>query len=275
MPIRARVRSRPPLQRSGPHSDRCTIGANGAYTYSVPNSATQSLGADVTKVDTFTVKSQDGTTQAGQLHDPRRQRAAVNRLADGHRRHARCNGVWRQSTSRHFDTPARPRSRRLPVDGLLTLAAMTTRLPTAPPVDGALALPGLIRSRYSRWTAPPAVSFTIHGTTMPRDRTPVRVDVTEDVMRGGNLSLRARSVSDAIRAKARSTGAAGNFGTLTVRWRLHLFGRQQRRPVARAQRHPCRHVHDQIVRRHAPADKLQHPWRAGRPDAERRDGQRH
>jgi VCBS repeat-containing protein len=40
-----------------------TLAANGAYTYSVPDSATQYLGADDTKVDTFTVTSLDGTTQ--------------------------------------------------------------------------------------------------------------------------------------------------------------------------------------------------------------------
>jgi VCBS repeat-containing protein len=39
------------------------IAANGAYTYSVANSATQSLGAADTKVDTFTVTALDGTTK--------------------------------------------------------------------------------------------------------------------------------------------------------------------------------------------------------------------
>ena len=41
-----------------------TIAANGAYTYSVANSAVQYLGATDTKVDTFTVTSLDGTTKA-------------------------------------------------------------------------------------------------------------------------------------------------------------------------------------------------------------------
>ena len=40
-----------------------TIAANGAYTYSVANSAVQYLGAGKTKVDTFTVTSLDGTTK--------------------------------------------------------------------------------------------------------------------------------------------------------------------------------------------------------------------
>jgi VCBS repeat-containing protein len=40
------------------------IAANGAYTYSVANSATQSLGAADTKVDSFTVTALDGTTKA-------------------------------------------------------------------------------------------------------------------------------------------------------------------------------------------------------------------
>ncbi|WP_159351319.1 VCBS domain-containing protein [Roseomonas harenae] len=38
-----------------------TLAANGAYTYSVENSAVQFLGAGQTKVDTFTVESLDGT----------------------------------------------------------------------------------------------------------------------------------------------------------------------------------------------------------------------
>ena len=40
-----------------------TIASNGAYTYSVANSATQYLGAGVIKTDTFTIESLDGTTQ--------------------------------------------------------------------------------------------------------------------------------------------------------------------------------------------------------------------
>ncbi|MBR0950712.1 VCBS domain-containing protein [Bradyrhizobium canariense] len=39
------------------------LAANGTYTYSVANSATQYLGAGDTKVDTFTVTSLDGTTK--------------------------------------------------------------------------------------------------------------------------------------------------------------------------------------------------------------------
>ncbi len=40
-----------------------TLGADGTYTYAVDNSAVQSLGKDQTKVETFTVKSLDGTTK--------------------------------------------------------------------------------------------------------------------------------------------------------------------------------------------------------------------
>ncbi|MGY4622578.1 VCBS repeat-containing protein [Bradyrhizobium sp. USDA 4486] len=40
-----------------------TLAANGAYTYSVADSAVQYLGANDTKVDTFTVTSLDGTTK--------------------------------------------------------------------------------------------------------------------------------------------------------------------------------------------------------------------
>ncbi len=40
-----------------------TIAANGGYSYSVANSATQYLGANDTKIDTFTIKSLDGTTK--------------------------------------------------------------------------------------------------------------------------------------------------------------------------------------------------------------------
>ena len=40
-----------------------SLSSNGSYTYTVANSLSQSLGAGNTKVDTFTIKSLDGTTQ--------------------------------------------------------------------------------------------------------------------------------------------------------------------------------------------------------------------
>ncbi|WP_338320172.1 VCBS domain-containing protein, partial [Bradyrhizobium ottawaense] len=40
-----------------------TLNANGTYSYSVANSAVQYLGAGDTKVETFTVKSFDGTAK--------------------------------------------------------------------------------------------------------------------------------------------------------------------------------------------------------------------
>src|SRR5207302_1712463 len=40
-----------------------TIASDGSYTYSVANSATQYLGANDTKIETFTVTAQDGTTK--------------------------------------------------------------------------------------------------------------------------------------------------------------------------------------------------------------------
>src|SRR5688500_14937580 len=43
------------------------LAANGSYTYTVANAATQSLGATDTKVDTFTVTSADGTAKVVQF----------------------------------------------------------------------------------------------------------------------------------------------------------------------------------------------------------------
>lgn len=40
-----------------------SVKADGSYTYSVPNSSVQYLGAGETKIDTFTVKALDGTSQ--------------------------------------------------------------------------------------------------------------------------------------------------------------------------------------------------------------------
>jgi VCBS repeat-containing protein len=48
---------------TGSNLGALTLASNGAYTYSVPNSATQYLGAGAVKVDTFTVTSLDGTTR--------------------------------------------------------------------------------------------------------------------------------------------------------------------------------------------------------------------
>ncbi len=39
------------------------LAADGSYTYSVANAATQSLGAGETAVDTFTITALDGTTK--------------------------------------------------------------------------------------------------------------------------------------------------------------------------------------------------------------------
>ena len=39
------------------------LSANGQYTYTVANSATQYLGLGETKIDTFTLKTADGTTK--------------------------------------------------------------------------------------------------------------------------------------------------------------------------------------------------------------------
>src|SRR5688500_13460980 len=43
------------------------LAANGSYTYTVSNAATQSLGATESKVDSFTVASADGTTKVVQF----------------------------------------------------------------------------------------------------------------------------------------------------------------------------------------------------------------
>jgi len=48
---------------AGGNLGQLTIATNGAYTYSVANSKTQYLGANDTKVDTFTVTALDGTTK--------------------------------------------------------------------------------------------------------------------------------------------------------------------------------------------------------------------
>ena len=50
-----------------------TIAANGSYTYSVSNSATQYLGANDIKTETFTVTALDGTSQAGQFQNSRQE----------------------------------------------------------------------------------------------------------------------------------------------------------------------------------------------------------
>ena len=92
-----------------------TIAANGAYTYTVADSAVQYLGASDTKVDTFTVTAFDGThkqvsftihgaNDAAVIGDPTVARRHQERLAD----HA--DGVRRRSRS-PTSTRTSPRSR--------------------------------------------------------------------------------------------------------------------------------------------------------------------
>ena len=63
-----------------------TLAANGAYAYSVANTAVQYLGAGNTKVDTFTVRSLDGTTKQISFTISRRQLGADRHSAVGRER---------------------------------------------------------------------------------------------------------------------------------------------------------------------------------------------
>ena len=213
-----------------------TLGANGAYTYSVPNSATQSLGANATHVDTFTVKSLDNTTQqvSFTIHGVNDFAVIGTPTVVDVTEDANVVGgnLSLSGTLSIFDADQGEGSFQITVSpaaenlGSLTLAANGDY--TYSVANSATQSMGAGVTRTDTFTVqsqdgtPKQLSFTIHGSNDAAViGTPVLVDVTEEVnVVGGNLSLSGvLSVSDDDQGQssfqAGATGAAGNFGTLT------------------------------------------------------------
>ncbi|MBR1212046.1 VCBS domain-containing protein [Bradyrhizobium sp. JYMT SZCCT0180] len=213
-----------------------TLGANGAYTYSVPNSATQSLGANVTHVDTFTVKSLDNTTQQVSFTIHGVNDSAVigtptvvdvtedANVVGGNLSLSGTLSIFDADQGEgSFQTSVSPGAGNL---GSLTLAANGDY--TYSVANSATQSMGAGVTRTDTFTVqsqdgtPKQLSFTIHGSNDAAViGTPVLVDVTEEVnVVGGNLSLSGvLSVSDDDQGQgsfqAGATGVAGNLGTLT------------------------------------------------------------
>jgi VCBS repeat-containing protein len=212
-----------------------TLAADGTYTYSVANSATQFLGAADTKVDTFTVTALDGTTKVVSftiqgvndaavigtptVHDVTEDSSPVTLTASGS---ISISDVDQGQAA--FQTSVTSATGDL---GALTLAANGAY--TYSVGDSATQYLGANDTKVDTFTVTSLdgttqqVSFTIHGTNdAAAIGTPTVHDVTEDSnVSNGNLTASgAISISDADQGQASFqtgvTGAIGNLGSLTL-----------------------------------------------------------
>ena len=211
-----------------------TFAADGTYTYSVDNSATQFLGAADTKVDTFTVTALDGTTKVVSftiqgvndaavigtptVHDVKEDSSPVTLTATGS-----ISISDADQGQGSFQTSVISANGNL---GALSLAANGSY--TYSVADSATQYLGANDTKVDTFTVTSLdgtsqqVSFTIHGTNdAAAIGTPTVHDVTEDSnVSNGNLTASGTiSISDADQGQASFTGvtgAIGNLGSLTL-----------------------------------------------------------
>ena len=214
-----------------------TLQTNGSYTYTVANSAVQFLGANDTKVDTFTVSAFDGTikqisftihgtndaTVIGDpaVHDVTEDTNVVN------------GNLTASGTLSISDADQNQASFQTGVTGaqgnLGSLTLQTNGSYTYTVANSAVQFLGANDTKVDTFTVTAfdgttkQISFTIHGTndaTVIGD--PAVHDVTEDtnVVNGNLTASGTLSISDADQNQASFqtgvTGAQGNLGSLTL-----------------------------------------------------------
>ena len=214
-----------------------TLQTNGSYTYTVANSAVQFLGANDTKVDTFTVTAFDGTTKQisftihgtndatvigdPAVHDVTEDTNVVN------------GNLTASGTLSISDADQNQASFQTGVTGaqgnLGSLTLQTNGSYTYTVANSAVQFLGVNDMKVDTFTVTAfdgttkQISFTIHGTndaTVIGD--PAVHDVTEDtnVVNGNLTASGTLSISDADQNQASFqtgvTGAQGNLGSLTL-----------------------------------------------------------
>ena len=214
-----------------------TLQTNGSYTYTVANSAVQFLGANDTKVDTFTVTAFDGTTKQisftihgtndatvigdPAVHDVTEDTNVVN------------GNLTASGTLSISDADQNQASFQTGVTGaqgnLGSLTLQTNGSYTYTVANSAVQFLGVNDTKVDTFTVTAfdgttkQISFTIHGTndaTVIGD--PAVHDVTEDtnVVNGNLTASGTLSISDADQNQASFqtgvTGAQGNLGSLTL-----------------------------------------------------------
>jgi large repetitive protein len=213
------------------------LAANGSYTYTVANSATQFLGAGQTKVDTFTVTAADGTTKdvtftingandGAVIGTPTVSAVTEDVAVSGGNLTAAgsisiTDADQGQAT---FSTTVASAAGNL---GSLVLAANGSYTYTV--ANAATQFLGAGQTKVDTFTVTSAdgttkdITFTINGANDGAViGTPTVASVTEDVaVSGGNLTASGSiSVSDADQGQATFstsvTSAAGNLGTLVL-----------------------------------------------------------
>ena len=214
-----------------------TLAANGTYTYTVANNATEYLDAGQTKVDTFTVTSIDGTTQQVSFDIHGTNQAAVigtPTVIDVTEGSNVTNGNLVASGSisisdvnqgeAAFQTTVTSAQGNL---GTLTLAANGTYTYTV--ANNGTEYLDAGQTKVDSFTitsidgTTQQVSFDIHGTNQAAViGTPTVIDVTEgsNVTNGNLVASGSISISDVNQGEAAFqttvTSSQGNLGTLTL-----------------------------------------------------------
>ncbi|ACA17733.1 outer membrane adhesin like protein [Methylobacterium sp. 4-46] len=215
------------------------LNTDGTYTYSVANSAVQFLGASDSKVETFTIKSADGTTKdvsftihgandAAVIGTPTVADVTEDANVNGSGNLTATGSISITDADQNQATFLTSVTKADGTLGSLTLAADGTY--TYSVANSAVQFLGASDSKVETFTIKSAdgttkdVSFTIHGANDAAViGTPTVADVTEDVAVNGSGNLTASgsiSITDADQNQASFqttvTKADGTLGSLTL-----------------------------------------------------------
>lgn len=212
------------------------LAANGAYTYAVVNAAVQSLGAGITKVDSFTITSLDGTSKVlsftinGTNDSAVIGTPTVSSVTEDLNANAAGN-LTASGTISIGDVDAGQASFQTSVTGAPTnlgsLVLASGGAYTYTVADSAVQFLAAGISRVDSFTVTSldgttkVVTFTINGTNDAAViGTPTAASVTEDAGIGSNLTATGTiSIGDADAGQAgflSAVGAATNLGSLVL-----------------------------------------------------------
>ena len=210
-----------------------TIAANGAYSYSVADSAVQYLGAGDTKIDTFTVTSVDGTTKkvSFTIHGVNDAAVIGNPTAHDVTEDATRPTLTATGSISISDVDQGEASFRTSVisagSNLGTLTLATNGSYSYSVADSAVQYLGAGDTKIDTFTVTSndgttkQISFTIHGVNDAAViGTPTVHDVTEDATNPFLTANGMISITDADQGQAAFKtsviSAAGNLGNLTI-----------------------------------------------------------
>ncbi len=221
---------------AGANLGTLALAASGAYTYSVSNAAVQSLGAGITKVDSFTIAALDGTSKvlsftingtndSAMIGTPTVSSVTEDLNANG------AGNLTATGTISIGDVDSGQANFQTSVTGAPTnlgsLVLASSGAYTYTVANSAVQFLAAGVSRVDTFTVrsldgtTKVVSFTINGTNDAAEiGAPTSASVTEDTGVGSNLTATgAISISDADAGQAgflSSVGTIGNLGSLVL-----------------------------------------------------------